>query len=522
MKYYITIIAFTIIIVNSAFALSAKENENNDAKNISNDTQAITLNNKNLSLEEIVSIVLDNNLTLQSAKYDVIMTDTDLQTFDKRYSTTANLEGGYNYQKQPPGGMTAITGDKSYQYSASASLSKLFPTATNLTAGVREIYYDANDPGMPAFGVEKTPAQHKPSFFINLKQELLKNAFGYNERTERELKTNTAMMQRAAIVDKLTGLVLNALVDYWSLAVKKSAMENADIELKSDKEVRDIIARNSQYGLAESYDLNQYNALVAGAETKLASSSKQYRDAVRKFLRTVNMPYETQIKGVTELKDMLPDLDKEKALNAAFAKRTDYKNAIVENENAKKDLGISKNNSLPSLTFRADLSTAGQDPNYANAFADSTSSKYPNLNLTLKMSYPLDDTEQKAKLRNSYFKAKQTEYNLQNIKLEVRDDIHSNIESVELQHITLAKSRIARKESETYYQKLLVRFRQGKVNSVAMKLALDSMVQSRQQELEALVGYNIAVLQLDMAKNEIFERYNINVEKYLSPKNIKE
>jgi hypothetical protein len=40
------------------------------------------------------------------------------------------------------------------------------------------------------------------------------------------------------------------------------------------------------------------------------------------------------------------------------------------------------------------------------------------------------------------------------------------------------------------------------------------MVASRQRELEALVNYNIALLQFDLSKNEIFrKRYNIDVEK---------
>ncbi len=293
-------------------------------------------------------------------------------------------------------------------------------------------------------------------------------------------------------------------------------MNNAQIELNSDKEVRDIIARNTQYGLAESYDLNQYNALVAGAEVKLAASSKLYRDAVRKFLRTVNMSPDTEVKEVTELRDNMPKIEKDIALEAAFNKRTDYKNAVFATENARKSLAMQKNNTLPSLTLGADVSTWGQDENYRPAFRDSASTKYPNFEVTAKLTYPLDNKEQEMNLRNAYLKMKQADYNLESIKLEVRDDVISNIEGVELQQVTLQKARVAKRESEVYYQKLLVRFRQGKINSAVMKLALDSMVQSRQQELEALVGFNVALLQFDLAKNEVFERYNIDVEKYLA------
>ncbi len=107
---------------------------------------------------------------------------------------------------------------------------------------------------------------------------------------------------------------------------------------------------------------------------------------------------------------------------------------------------------------------------------------------------------------------------VKNLRLEVRDDVLSKLDRVRMMHQVLLKTRNIRLESEMYYRKILVRFRQGKVSSVAMKNALDAMVQSRQRELEVLVGYNVALLELDLAKNEMFERYNVDIGKYLSMK----
>jgi outer membrane protein TolC len=146
---------------------------------------------------------------------------------------------------------------------------------------------------------------------------------------------------------------------------------------------------------------------------------------------------------------------------------------------------------------------------------DTAAAEYPGWNVRLKASYPLDDTEQKAFLRNAYLKTKQAELTVDNMKMEIRDEVLSRMERVRMQHVMLAKAKTVRSESELYYQKILVRFGQGKAKSLDMRNALDSMVQSRQQELEALVLYNVALLQFDLAKNEIFERYGVDVEKYL-------
>ena len=154
-----------------------------------------------------------------------------------------------------------------------------------------------------------------------------------------------------------------------------------------------------------------------------------------------------------------------------------------------------------------------------DAFNQTTSNEYPAYQVRAKVTYPLDDSDLKTSVRNANFKLRQAEINIRNMKLEVRDDILNKLDQVQLSHEVLMKMRTVKNESQAYYQSILKRFEQGKVNSITMKLATDSMVQARKQELESLVQYNVAMLLFDLSKNEIFERYHVDVEKYL--RNIK-
>ncbi|HSV96893.1 MAG TPA: TolC family protein [Spirochaetota bacterium] len=478
-------------------------------------TATITIAGHVITLERAIDLVLRNNLTLQSAKYNVIMSDSDYERFSGKFSPSLNLEGGYANQKSPPTGMSAFTGDRQYQYDASASISKLFSSGTTISAGVKEVFFDANDPGVPAFGIEKTPAYHKPSLFVSLQQELLRNAFGRGDRLQKEMLNSAAQMQRAAIINELSGLVVSTLIDYWTITVQKSAVENARLELESARQVRDIIARNARYGLGELYDLNQYNALVASSEAGLDAAAQRHREAVRKLVRTMNMPADTKVEGVTDLVDALPALDEDAAVKTAFEKRVDYRNARLMLENADRELGYHKNNALPSLVISMGLNTLGQDENYSPAMRDTASAKYPSWEARAKLTYPLDDRELKVNLRNAELRRRQAAIDLDRTKLEVRDDVLNSLERVRLLHSSLGKARTARSESELYYQRLLARFRQGKATAVNVKFALDALVQARQGELEALVQYNVTLLGFDLAKNEIFDRYNVDVEKYI-------
>lgn len=478
-------------------------------------TATITIAGHVITLERAIDLVLRNNLTLQSAKYNVIMSDSDFERFNGKFAPSLNLEGGYANQKSPPTSMSAFTGDRQYQYDATASISKLFSSGTTISAGVKEVFFDANDPGIPAFGVQKEPGYHKPSLFVSLQQELLRNAFGRGDRLQKEMLNSAAQMQRAAIINELSGLVVSTLVDYWTITVQKSAVENARLELDSARQVRDIIARNARYGLGELYDLNQYNALVASSEARLEAATQRHREAVRKLVRTMNMPADTKVEGVTDLVDVLPALDEDAAVKTAFEKRVDYRNARLILENADRELGYHKNNALPSLVLSMGLNTLGQDENYSPAMRDTASAKYPSWEARAKLTYPLDDRELRVNLRNAELKRRQAGIDLEKTRLEVRDDVLNSLEQVRLLHSTLGKARTARGESELYYQRLLARFRQGKATAVNVKFALDSLVQARQGELEALVQYNVALLQFDLARNEIFDRYNVDVEKYI-------
>jgi outer membrane protein TolC len=107
---------------------------------------------------------------------------------------------------------------------------------------------------------------------------------------------------------------------------------------------------------------------------------------------------------------------------------------------------------------------------------------------------------------------KQAKLGEERLKIEIRDEISNRIEIVKLRHVVLARSKAARNASERYYRRVLEKFGRGKVSSLDMKSAIDAMAQSRQQELESLVAYNVSLLQLDLCKNELFERYNIDTK----------
>lgn len=94
-----------------------------------------------------IHYVIQNTLTIKSAKYDVIMSDTDEQSYLQKYTPFLNASDGYTNYTSPPNSMSAFTGSEGYQYDVAASISKIFNTGTMVSVGVTHKIYDANDQG---------------------------------------------------------------------------------------------------------------------------------------------------------------------------------------------------------------------------------------------------------------------------------------------------------------------------------------------------------------------------------------
>jgi outer membrane protein TolC len=517
-------IAVFVLLVNNLYA-----QEKNDKRQLIkvkpiaielSDNAAFFIAGKKITLGEAIKMVLEQNRDTLTGSYDVAMTDSLYRKYQKKYSPTIDLKGGTRYQEYPEAMGWTMVGKDQKAWDVSAEISKLFQSGTKLSAGIRHEYAKTSFkpiviPGLgeiPPFG---DPEYHRPIMFISLQQELLKNFFGYSERRQQEILRNTGTMQRDTLIYQLSGLVVEAVVDYWTVIVNISNLDNAELQLRETINVRNIIAQNVRLGLAERFDLNYYNTLVAGAEARATSARQQYRDSLRNLLTTLNLDEDIDLSGNAILSNKLSDIDETKALKSAYAKRADYRNSLLNLRNAKLELEIYENEALPLVSAEFNWSSMGQMDEISDAYSDASSAQYPSWEARVKVTYPLDDSEQKINERNARYKLEQAKLQLEKYKRLVRDDIFSKTEHIKTNYELYQKAEEARIQAETYYRRLLASLRRGRFTAAVVKNGLDAMVESRQRELETLILYNVSLLQLDVSRNELFERYNIDVNKYI-------
>lgn len=513
------LVILTILLTALSFLPAANSQDNDKAKENSNeirpvqievaDEAAIVIGGVKVTIADAIKIAIDNNHDILSGKYDVAMADSDYKRYQTNYSTMLSGEAGITTSDYPD--LMVMSGEypeSKTEYDFSAAIMKMFSTGTTVTAGIKSTYSDSDYP-------TRSSQTYNPVLFASIEQELLKNILGYNDRRKEQILKDSAEMQKNAIIYQLSLVVVNVIVEYWSVIVDKTQLENAQLMLQETKKVRRIVSDNVKLGLAEQFELNLWNSLVASAEARVASAEQKYNDSLRSFLRTVDMKGETSVVGRAILSNKLPVINTEEAIRDAYTKRVDYLNAVKKLEITRMQLDLEENDALPSLKGSLSVSTMDINTEMDTAYGNASSFKYPTYEARVKMTYPLDNQNQEVNERNARWQMEQAKQEIKKYERLVKDDVISKIENINTTYKLYLKAKEAREQAEIYYSRMSANLRRGRFTASMVREALDALINSREGELQALVYFNVSLLQFEVSKNQLFETYKIDVEKYI-------
>ncbi len=488
------------------------------------DEPAVILNGVKITLSQAIRQAIERNHDIIAGSYELAMTDTSYRKFLDTYYFSLMAEGAVKYEKYPPD-LHLQAGKTLTQVNTNLTLAKRFKSGTSLSA---TLYHEhaqkkfspivapvIGSPGILYIPTLQDPYYHQPALYLVLEQELLKNAFGSNWRRMEKILTNGQKIERETTLYMLSLVVVKVITDYWTVIVNQSRMENAELMVQETKKVRDITAGNVRYGLSDRFNLNYYNTLVASSEANLEQARQEYRDSLRNFLTTINMDPGTTVSGTAILSNKLLEVDFEESLKTAYRKRADYRSALLSIENAKMNLKIQKNNALPSLSLGLTFAPFSQDDDFVKSYGDIGSIKNPSIEGRIKLTYPITNNSHEVDERNARFQLKQAQIQLEKVEREVKDDIMSRVEQINTSYVLYKKAREASVQAELFYRGMIANLRRGRLSAAIVKNGVDALVQSRMGELGALVQYNVSLLMLDVARNELFEKYNIDVDRYI-------
>jgi outer membrane protein TolC len=479
-----------------------------------------------LTIEQAVKYVIQNNVSVQNAKYEIIKADSPELKNSSKFVWKIIGSVTVFKQLQPLNNANLFAGAKLSQDRITGGFEKQFSTGSYFKFEGYSQRFDSSafenpNTTSPRFAVLGAPPLYTAGLNFTLSQELLKSSFGKTEENLEKIYKNQTKMKRDEMVNLLTQLVVSVLIDYWSLSIYDSQVETFQKLLENTKEIRDLTIRKRNLGLSEGFEVNQWNSIYSKTESLLEKAKMQRLQKERDLVRILNVDPNSKISGVTDLYDKPPkSTNIEKDTEYAFQNRLD----LIMNRRSMEMAGLGLENATenqkPSL--KASLKYGSIDQNYVSAIDNWSSSKgvyafmYPQLYAELKMDYPLWNAEIQAEIKAASVDKESFKIREQQLKDIIRDEIKDRNELVNTSYSILQESIKTQKETRDFYNGLLSRFRQGRYNALTVKTALDALVQSELGVTQAKINYNINLLRYELAKNSVFENYGVDIYRIIS------
>ncbi len=470
-----------------------------------------------MTVDKVIHRIIHENFDLRNARYDIIKTDSDYLKFQKKFGYNLNGEASSTYLRMSENGNTSpfIIGTKQDLYSLSGGLSKYFSSGTSVSIALDHDYSKSNMKA-PLFGVSESYSKlYKNTLSVSLQQSLMKNAFGYSDRLTAQNLRILGKVERAALINSLSGLIVSGLVDYWNLIVAEQNLATSKVELKNMEDLFAVVTRKNYIGLAQNFEVNQYRSLLYQSRNKVKLAEQSLFEARIKLLKNLNLDNDIQLESITQLFDQGPDLLVVNAYETAIKNRVDYRNALQLITIARNSLAIAENQGLPDVNLFASVGAGSQDTSMGTSFKELPTLDNPQLTVGVKATYTLDNQEAKTMIRDSRFQLRQARLKAMQIEKDIKDEVASLTEKVKILFDIYKNTKEAERQAMLYYYSVRQEIRRGRFSALVSKEALDNYIRSRYNTTQSLISYNITLLQLELAQNKIFDRFGLDIEKIL-------
>ncbi len=459
-----------------------------------------------LTVHKVVEYLLKNNEDVKKILLEYKGLSSPLMEFRGKYDFRVYGNAGYGYSENPNKNTTTFYGTSTTRSDYGAGIIKSLNTGTKIKAGLSAFYQNIEGAGFP--GINIGGKGYQTGIKVEIQQELLKNFMGYIDRLTEQRLANVEKIKKQLAKVKLAGLLVEALIGYWNVAIAEENLETSKINLNSTINIKNLIIRKLRLGLSEREDSLDWSSKVLQGRNNVDRAEKMLFDAKLAVYRILDIDSSIDIEIGKTFKTTPPEIKFEQALKDAFLKRIDWNNLMIALKNSELEYKIAYSNKLPSLTLN--LSAGNKD------YDEKTSGSFNNINkeysVGIQLTYPLENRKADARLRNARLELQKFQVEKKSLEKLIRNDIASMVKDCEVNYKIYEQTKRSKIFSRNYYQQVYRKFKRGRYSALQLKLALDQFILSRQAELRSLINYNISLLKRDMARNVIFENLGIDID----------
>ena len=312
-----------------------------------------------LSLADAIALGIENNLSVEIARHDPLIADLSLSVAWSAYDPLISGDAGYLDDRQPP--TSALAGAKNQLLDGSIGAAWQVPML-GATLGIR---YDASKTKSFNPFVSARPQWDSGLVFdasIPLLRDLIWNQAWVSIKTS-EIQVGQS---NRSFENSLIEAIADIEDSYWGLVASRERQNVAQKSLESTVALLEQVKTQYEVGVVSKVDVVEAEAGVAERDLDLITATNAYQRAQDALIVAV---LGTKLEANTHLTIDPTDppesftryeANVEVAVDKAFERRPDYKNAQADVETQRFTLKHKRNQMLPQLTFQGSYSATGR------------------------------------------------------------------------------------------------------------------------------------------------------------------
>ena len=470
-----------------------------------------------LSLMECIALALERNFDIMIEGFNPKIRAAEVINAQAEFDPTA--VAGFSYlggKEQVPGAPFRWPPDGTAKVRTAtplAGVEQRFRLGTRLGLQVSQQHINSNETGSSSRVLNPTDELRAS---LTVVQPVLRN-FGFDvNRTSIRIAETNQEISESSLRDRVIRVVTLVQELYWELVFRIQELEVRRLSLKL---AQDLLAQTRvqvAVGTQPQLSILEGEAGVAAREEAVIVGENNVRN-VQDRLKELLSLFEERYRGVVEIvpTDAPPftieAIDLEKALEAAFEHRPDYRQAGLEIESSTLNERFSRNQLLPALDLEGRVGPNGVDTNFGDTLSNFTSGDWVQYRVGFTLRYPLGNQAAKSRFTRARLEVEQAKTVLerteQRILVEVREAVRNVETNIKRVSVTRGARELAQKKLEAEEKKLAVG-----LSSVREVLRFQDDLSSEQsREIRALTDYNVSLANLERAKGTTLERLNIVV-----------
>lgn len=470
-----------------------------------------------LTVDEAVEMALDNNVDLAADRLDPQIGDTRVAAAAGLFKPTFASSIDRNNQLQPPSSLLFPTSTRTDVVTSNVGLNQRLPWFGTSYSVSWDSSHTDSDSILNSFN-----PLLRSGLSLSLSQPLLKDFFTDAARTNLAVSRTNRAIADTRLQESVVHTTAAVKAAYWNLVSARANVDARQASLRLAEELVRVNRAKVDVGQSPPIDLVSAEAEVASNQEQLIvaeTSVKQAEDRLRILIfdaaqRDVwNVPLEP----VDSPPIATAAIDVESAVSNALRDRADLSRARKDVENATTSLKLAGNQKLPDVRVNASYQAnglggteilrsggfpgtivgSGQIISFGTILDQVFRSDFPTWTVGLSVAYPIGQSADEANQARSRLEAQQAAQRVRGAEARAIQQVRDAAWKVEMNARRVETVRAVRDLAEQRRDVEQKRFDVGMSTSFLVIQAQRDLAQARQNELAAILAYNLALVDFE-------------------------